>query len=102
MPHRRTETATPTAQEIADLIGPLIPPGHGAVLFGSRATGRARPRSDWDIGLVGGPPVAGAVLERIREALETLRTLDTFDVVDLAAAAPEFRRRALLHGVRLI
>jgi predicted nucleotidyltransferase len=102
MRQRDTPTTAPTVDSIADLIRPLVPAGHEAVLFGSRATGRAHQRSDWDIGLVGEPPVTGAVLERIREGLDALPTLHTFEVVDLASAAPEFRREALRHAVRLI
>ncbi len=102
MPHLQIPSSSPTVRDIADVLRPLIPPGHGAVLFGSRATGRAHRGSDWDIGVVGDPPVAGAVLERIREALDALPSLDTFEVVDLAASAPEFRDAALRHTVRLI
>jgi predicted nucleotidyltransferase len=92
----------PAPGDIAEILRPLVPSGHGVVLFGSRAGGQARPRSDWDIGVTGEPPVSGAVLERIREALDALPTLHTFEVVDLAAAPPEFRDHALRRAVRLI
>lgn len=91
----------PGTHEVARVVNALLPPTHRAVLFGSRATERARERSDWDIGIVGPGPVDGAVLERIREALDALPTLQTFDVVDLATVAPEMRERALREGMTL-
>lgn len=97
-----TQTTAPSARAIADALRPLIPPGYGVVLFGSRVTGRARSRSDWDIGIVGESPVPGALLERIREALDALPTLATFEVVDLTSASAEFRHDALGHAVRLM
>lgn len=78
-----------------------LPLGHRAVLFGSRATGAAGPRSDWDIGIIGPAPLDGADVERIREALENLPTLSTFEVVDLTGVPDGFRERALREGVRL-
>ena len=87
--------------EISRVVRGLLPPMHGAVLFGSRATGAAAPRSDWDIGITGPTALDGAVVERIREALEDLPTLSTFDVVDLAVVPDGFRARALREGVPL-
>jgi predicted nucleotidyltransferase len=95
------QSTAPTLEDIGRALRPLLPPGCQAVLFGSRATGEARPASDWDIGLLGGAPVAGAVLERVREALEALPTLHTFEVVDLASVAPAFRKTALRDVVRI-
>ena len=90
-----------TAEDIARAVRALVPDTHRIVLFGSRATGRAGDRSDWDIGVVGSTPLDGAILERIREALDRLPTLRTFDVVDLSTAAPELRARAMTEGVTL-
>ena len=92
---------TPTLDDIARVLRPLLPPGCQAVLFGSRATGRAWATSDWDIGILGGTPLAGAVIERLREALETLPTLHTFEVVDLSTVPSGFREAALRDAVRL-
>ncbi len=90
-----------TADDIARTLRPLLPRTHRALLFGSRATRHASIRSDWDIGVVGPTSVDGAVLERMREALEQLPTLRTFDVLDLLTAPPELRERALAEGVAL-
>ena len=90
-----------TADDITRALRALVPDTHRLVLFGSRATGRATRRSDWDIGVIGPTPLDGAVLERMREALERLPTLRTFDVVDQSTTAPELRARALNEGLTL-
>ena len=90
-----------TADDIGRVLRALVPDTHRVLLFGSRATGSAAERSDWDIGVAGPTPLDGAILERIRGALDRLPTLRTFDVVDLTTAGPELRARALSEGVAL-
>jgi predicted nucleotidyltransferase len=70
-------------------------------LFGSEASGLADRRSDIDVGLLGPQKVPGAIVQQIRERLESLRTLRPFDVVDLAAVDDAFRTEALAHAERL-
>jgi len=70
-------------------------------IFGSEASGMAERRSDIDIGILGPQPVSGAVMQRIREDLETLRTLRPFDVVDLSRVDEAFKAEALEHAERL-
>jgi predicted nucleotidyltransferase len=89
------------AADIERALSGLVPETHRLVLFGSRATGRATARSDWDVGVVGPTPLDGALLERMREALDALPTLRRFDLVDLSAVAPALRERALREGVAL-
>ncbi len=88
--------------DIASVVRGVVPTSHRALLFGSRATGCASERSDWDIGVIGPRPIGGAVLERLREALERMPTLRTFDVVDLATAPVALRERALSEGLALV
>lgn len=66
-----------------------------AFFFGSRVTGKARPRSDFDVGLLGPEPVADGVLRKIRQDMDDLRTLYKIDVIDFFRANPEFREVAL-------
>jgi len=80
-----------TADDIARSLDGLVPETHRIVLFGSRANGNASPRSDC---VVGPSPVDGALLERMREALDRLPTLRRFDVVDPCTVVPGFRDRA--------
>lgn len=70
-------------------------------IFGSEALGVADRRSDIDVGILGPEPVPGAVMQRIREELETLRTLRPFDVVDFSRVDPSFKAEALEHAERL-
>jgi predicted nucleotidyltransferase len=93
---------TPNLDEVSKILKRYLPVGYQAVLFGSRATGQARLRSDWDIGLLGPAPLRGAILEYIREELEEMRTLHSFDVVDLNNVPDFFRKAALKKVVRLI
>lgn len=94
-------STAPDLGEVTQRIRRLLPAGYRAVLFGSRATGRARLGSDWDIGLLGPRPLRGAVVERIREDLNELRTLHTFEVVDLARVPEDFRQAALDKAIEL-
>ena len=70
-------------------------------IFGSEASGVADRRSDIDIGILGPEPVSGAVMQQIREDLETLRTLRPFDVVDFSRVHESFKAEALEHAERL-
>jgi predicted nucleotidyltransferase len=60
-------------------------------LFGSRATGRAGSRSDIDVGLDLGHPIAPDVMTTIREAFDDLPILQRVDVVDFATADATFK-----------
>lgn len=76
--------------------------GVQVVLFGSRARGTARPRSDFDLGLLGPRPVSALLIDRIQDELEALPTLVRFDLVDLARANPDFRAAALADAEVLL
>lgn len=77
--------------------------GYEVILFGSRADGTARSRSDFDIGILGDRPLDVQTLFSLRDMLDELPTLYTFDVVDLNTVSARFREEALksykvLHG----
>lgn len=72
--------------------------GHKGVLFGSRASGKARQRSDFDVGVIGDEPLPVRVFYEIDDMLENLPTLHRIDWVDLNNAAPTLRQRALDHA----
>lgn len=69
--------------------------GRKVVLFGSRARGKARPRSDFDIGVVGSSPLPLADFYAIEDMLDELPTLYRIDWVDFARTTERFRERAL-------
>ena len=94
---------TPDLEKVTEILRRHLPSGeYRAVLFGSRATGRARGGSDWDIGILGPQPLRGATVQAIRDELDELRTLHSFDVVDLATVPDSFRVIALQQAVNLV
>ena len=91
----------PKIEDISQILKRHLPVEYGAVLFGARAAGRARPGSDWDIGVLGPAALGGAVIETIREELDELPTLHSFDVVDLTTV-PEYFRETAVRGAKKI
>ena len=69
--------------------------GHQVVLFGSRAQGKAKPRSDFDVGVVGEEPLPLADFYAIEDMLDELPTLYRIDWVDFARVGERFREQAL-------
>ena len=69
--------------------------GYRVILFGSRTAGRAGPRSDFDVGIIGERPISLMTFYRIGDILEAIDTLYTIDWVDLNRVTPAFRREAM-------
>jgi len=69
--------------------------GYQVILFGSRAAGRAGPRSDFDVGIIGERPISLTTFYRIGDIFEAIDTLYTIDWVDLNRVTPAFRREAM-------
>ena len=69
--------------------------GHKVVLFGSRAQGNAKPRSDFDLGVVGDAPLPLEDFFAIEDVLDELPTLYRIDWVDFARVTEQFRAQAL-------
>lgn len=69
--------------------------GHKVVLFGSRAQGNARSRSDFDLGVVGDTPLPLVDFFAIEDMLDALPTLYRIDWVDFARVGERFRTQAL-------
>lgn len=65
--------------------------GHQVYLFGSRAAGTARARSDFDIGVTGLRPLTDEVYVRLQDAMDGIETLYRIDVVDLQRVSERFR-----------
>ncbi|GAB6066968.1 hypothetical protein JCM13664_02860 [Methylothermus subterraneus] len=72
--------------------------GYRILLFGSRATGRARERSDFDLGVIGDRPLPLTDFYAIEEDIEQLPTLYRIDWVDLNRASPILKEEALKEG----
>jgi predicted nucleotidyltransferase len=69
--------------------------GHRVVLFGSRAAGTSKDRSDFDIGVDGDAPLPLTAFYAISDKLESIRTLYRIDWVDLCRTSDIFRSEAL-------
>lgn len=69
--------------------------GHKVVLFGSRAQGNAKPRSDFDLGVVGDAPLPLEDFFAIEDMLDDLPTLFRIDWVDFARVNEQMRAQAL-------
>jgi predicted nucleotidyltransferase len=69
--------------------------GYRVFLFGSRATGTAHERSDFDLGVFGAEPFPLKPFYEIENALENLPTLYRIDWLDLNRVSDEFRDVAL-------
>ena len=89
-----SDTPRLVEEELA-AVGARHPALRLLVLFGSRARGDARERSDWDLGYLAGPGMdADALLLDVVNALGT----DRVDLVDLARAGGQVRFRAARDG----
>ena len=71
--------------------------GYRVFLFGSRAGGTARPRSDFDIGVMGPAPLAPVVFQQIEDWLDEIDTLYRIDWVDMNRVTAAFRAEAMQH-----
>ncbi|MGA7979793.1 MAG: nucleotidyltransferase domain-containing protein [Chromatiaceae bacterium] len=72
--------------------------GRKVVLFGSRAQGIAKSRSDFDLGVVGDTPLPLDDFYAIEDMLDALPTLYRIDWVDFARVSERFREQALRHA----
>jgi hypothetical protein len=68
-------------------------------LFGSRATGRARSRSDVDIGLLSEKPIGAKIVADLKNHIEESSIPYKVDVVDLNRVNDDFRKKALKGAI---
>lgn len=68
---------------------------HNVFVFGSRAVGRARKFSDYDIGIMDKKPFNSEKLALIREALEESNLPYRVDVVNFSTVSEKFKKIAL-------
>lgn len=84
-----------TEKEIKDIIFRFLDPKKYQVfIFGSRATGKSKKYSDYDVGIWGKKSVTWNVSAKIEEALEESDLPYKVDVVDFSLVSPEFRKVA--------
>ena len=78
-----------------------VAPGARVAVFGSRATGRARPFSDLDLLLLEPAQLSWAPRADLRDAFEASELPFSVDVVELNSLAPGMRQR-VLNEARLL
>jgi predicted nucleotidyltransferase len=71
--------------------------GYRVFLYGSRATGTAWERSDFDVGVLGQAPMPVPLFWEIKDEFDAIPTLCKIDWVDFSKVSPTFRSRALEH-----
>lgn len=71
-------------------------------LFGSHATGQARPASDVDVAVLPEIELPSGLLSEVREDLEQSNILYNVDLVDISKTDEVFRQRVLAEGVEWI
>ncbi len=84
-------------KEIRDIVFKFINPNEYKIfIFGSRATGKARKFSDYDVGIMGKKPVKWKTLSLIDEVFEESDFPFKVDLVDFSLASDKFKKTALL------
>lgn len=74
----------------------LSPKDYQVFVYGSRAAGRARKWSDYDIGILGDRPVPDRVIMNIEEKLEeSTDILYNVDLVDFSTVSQDFKSIAM-------
>ena len=69
--------------------------GYKVFLFGSRATNHAKPRSDFDVGIIGDRPLDSKLFSVIEDKLDNLPVLYKIDLVDFSKVSERFKKEAL-------
>lgn len=73
----------------------LNPKEYQVFIFGSRATGKAKKYSDYDVGIWGKKPAPWRILADIEEALEESDLPYKVEVVDFSLVPSNFKKVAL-------
>jgi predicted nucleotidyltransferase len=83
-------------KEIKEIIFRFLNPKEYQVfIFGSRATGKAKKYSDYDVGIWGKKPVPSHIMVLIEEAFEESDLPYKVDIVDFSLVSSKFKKIAL-------
>lgn len=77
-------------------VAPLLK-GYRVFLFGSRAEGTSKPRSDFDVGVIGEQPLPLKTFYLIEDLFDEMETLYKIDWVDFNQVSSRFAEYALQH-----
>lgn len=82
-------------QEIVTIVRRTIDMPHYCIfLFGSRASGTANPRSDYDVAIESDHPISAVIMSELREAMDALPVLQKIDLVNVADMSADVRELA--------
>ena len=82
---------------IRNIIFQFIDPNENKIfIFGSRATGKAKKFSDYDVGIEGKKPIAWEMMALAEEMFEESDLPFKVDLVDFSLVSDKFRETALL------
>lgn len=87
-----------TKRKIIAIIRAVLP-GVKIYLFGSRATGHFRERSDIDIALDGSKKLDRLDVMEIKDMLEASNIMLHFDILDICAVDEKMKENILKHGI---
>ena len=93
-----------TEREIVERVVEIVKkhlPRCRLYLFGSRARGKAKERSDFDFAVECEDKIPFSKMFKITEEVEELPTLKSFDFVDLKIISPDFARTVKKEGILL-
>lgn len=97
-----SNTISKTEKEIKEIIFRFLDPKKYQVfIFGSRATGKAKKYSDYDVGILGKKPVPWDILAEIEEMFEESDLPYKVDIVDFSLVSSDFRKMALSNIKKL-
>ncbi|TAD91007.1 MAG: nucleotidyltransferase domain-containing protein [Alphaproteobacteria bacterium] len=88
-------------QQLVQGILDQVLPGIAVLVFGSRATGRARRYSDLDLVLLGNAPLPLAVMADLREAFDQSDLPFPVDVVEWCRLSPDMQAVIARDGAPL-
>jgi len=95
MTHREQEIKHQIIMQLHK-VAPLLK-GYQIFLFGSRVEGTAKPRSDFDIGIIGQQPLPLKTFYVIEDLFDEIETLYKIDWVDFNQVSSRFVDHALQH-----
>ena len=81
------------ASMVRDILVARLPEGVSVWVFGSRATGQARPYSDLDLALQAAEPLSAAIIHDLADDFTECDLPFKVDVLDLNRVASSFRKR---------
>lgn len=92
----QSDNVTDVKQRIVQIVRENLDlPHYRILLFGSRANGKAHPRSDIDIGIDAGTEIPLAVINDLKERFDDIPIFQKVDVVDLSTVSEAFKNVAL-------